>query len=58
MRHDRSEGIRDSVDDVKFTLVLTVALVVLVIFLFLRNVSATVIPEPGAAGLDSRPPSR
>ncbi|OGR34180.1 MAG: acriflavine resistance protein B [Desulfovibrionales bacterium GWA2_65_9] len=42
---DRSESIRESVDDVKFTLVLTVLLVVLVIFLFLRNVSATIIPS-------------
>ena len=32
-------------DDVKFTLLLTVALVILVIFLFLRNVSATLIPS-------------
>ena len=37
--------IRESVDDVKFTLLLTVGLVVLVIFLFLRNVSATIIPS-------------
>ena len=42
---DRSESIRDSVHDVQFTLVLTVCLVVLVIFLFLRNLSATVIPS-------------
>ncbi len=42
---DRSESIRNSVEDVKFTLVLTLALVVLVIFLFLRNLSATVIPS-------------
>jgi HAE1 family hydrophobic/amphiphilic exporter-1 len=42
---DRSESIRDSVNDVKFTLLLTVALVVLVIFLFLRNISATIIPS-------------
>ena len=45
IRNDRSQSIRDSVDDVKFTLVLTVALVVLVIFLFLRNLSATLIPS-------------
>jgi HAE1 family hydrophobic/amphiphilic exporter-1 len=45
MRWDRSEAIRDSVRDVKYTLLLTVALVILVIFLFLRNVSATVIPS-------------
>ncbi|MGA2260192.1 MAG: multidrug efflux RND transporter permease subunit [Acidobacteriota bacterium] len=43
--YDRSEGIRQSVNDVKFTLFLTIALVVLVIFLFLRNLSATVIPS-------------
>ena len=42
---DSSESIRASVDEVKFTLKLTVMLVVLVIFLFLRNVSATVIPS-------------
>ncbi|MEW6714017.1 MAG: efflux RND transporter permease subunit [Nitrospirota bacterium] len=42
---DRSESIRASVTDVKFTLLLTIALVILVIFLFLRNVSATVIPS-------------
>ena len=40
---DRAESIRDSVNDVKFTLLLTVGLVVLVIFLFLRNASATLI---------------
>jgi HAE1 family hydrophobic/amphiphilic exporter-1 len=45
IRNDRSESIRDSVHDVKLTLALTVVLVVLVIFLFLRNVSATVIPS-------------
>jgi HAE1 family hydrophobic/amphiphilic exporter-1 len=43
--YDRSESIRDSVSDVKFTLVVTLSLVVLVIFLFLRNLSATVIPS-------------
>jgi len=43
--YDRSESIRESVHDVQFTLLLTVALVVMVIFLFLRNVSATVIPS-------------
>ena len=37
--------IRDSVNDVKFTLLLTIVLVVMVIFLFLRNLSATVIPS-------------
>ncbi len=42
---DRTLAIRDSVWDVQFTLVLTIALVVLVIFLFLRNLSATIIPS-------------
>ncbi|HMD32651.1 MAG TPA: efflux RND transporter permease subunit [Candidatus Acidoferrales bacterium] len=42
---DESISIRESVNDVKFTLLLTVFLVVLVIFLFLRNLSATVIPS-------------
>jgi HAE1 family hydrophobic/amphiphilic exporter-1 len=43
--YDRSASIRDSVHDVQLTLFLAIALVVLVIFLFLRNVSATVIPS-------------
>ena len=43
--YDRSESIRASVNDVQFTLLLTVCLVVLVIFLFLRNLSATIIPS-------------
>jgi HAE1 family hydrophobic/amphiphilic exporter-1 len=43
--YDRSASIRDSVSDVRFTLLLTLALVVLVIFLFLRKISATVIPS-------------
>jgi HAE1 family hydrophobic/amphiphilic exporter-1 len=42
---DRSESIRESARDVQFTLLLTLALVVLVIFLFLRNLSATIIPS-------------
>jgi HAE1 family hydrophobic/amphiphilic exporter-1 len=42
---DRSVSIRASVNDVKFTLSLTVCLVVMVIFLFLRNLSATLIPS-------------
>jgi HAE1 family hydrophobic/amphiphilic exporter-1 len=42
---DRSIAVRESVNDVKFTLVLTIALVVMVIFIFLRNLSATVIPS-------------
>src|SRR5207249_9189799 len=44
---DASQSIRGSIRDVEFTLALTVCLVVMVIFLFLRNFSATVIP--GAA---------
>ena len=43
--YDRSDSIRDSVNDVQFTLLLTVFLVVMVIFLFLRNLSATIIPS-------------
>ncbi len=42
---DRTETIRASVKDVQFELMLTIVLVVLVIFLFLRNFSATVIPS-------------
>lgn len=42
--YDRSESIKESVDDVKFTLVLTICLVIMVIFMFLRKVSATIIP--------------
>jgi HAE1 family hydrophobic/amphiphilic exporter-1 len=43
--YDRSTTIRESVNDVQFTLLLALGLVVLVIFLFLRNLSATVIPS-------------
>jgi HAE1 family hydrophobic/amphiphilic exporter-1 len=43
--YDRSVPIQDSVHEVKFTLMLTLFLVVMVIFIFLRNVSATVIPS-------------
>ncbi|MDR6396849.1 multidrug efflux pump [Herbaspirillum seropedicae] len=42
---DRTTTIRASVDDVKFELLLSVALVVMVIFVFLRNVPATIIPS-------------
>ncbi|MFL6463322.1 MAG: efflux RND transporter permease subunit [Bryobacteraceae bacterium] len=42
---DASQNIRESIADVKFTLVLTICLVILVIFVFLRNVSATIIPS-------------
>ncbi len=41
---DRTQTIRASVADVQFTLMVSVALVVMVIFLFLRNVWATIIP--------------
>ncbi|MFH0727373.1 MAG: efflux RND transporter permease subunit [Pseudomonadota bacterium] len=43
--YDRSILIRESMHDVKFTLCLTIGLVILVIFLFLRNFSATIIPS-------------
>src|SRR5688572_11186580 len=42
--NDRSISVRESVEDVQFTLAIAVALVVLVIFLFLRSFSATIIP--------------
>ena len=42
---DRTQTIRASVEDVQFTLILSIALVVMVIFLFLRNVWATIIPS-------------
>ncbi|MDR2980991.1 MAG: multidrug efflux RND transporter permease subunit [Puniceicoccales bacterium] len=42
---DRTTTIRASVKDVQFELMLTVALVVMVIFVFLRNISATIIPS-------------
>jgi HAE1 family hydrophobic/amphiphilic exporter-1 len=45
VEYDRSVPIRRSVDDVQFTLLLAVVLVILVIFLFLRNVSATIMPS-------------
>ncbi|MDL2210054.1 efflux RND transporter permease subunit [Desulfovibrio sp. OttesenSCG-928-O18] len=43
--YDRSKSIRASVADVQFTMMLTIALVIFVIFLFLRNVTATIIPS-------------
>ncbi|MBI3593631.1 MAG: efflux RND transporter permease subunit [Nitrospirae bacterium] len=43
--YDRSVSIMDSIKDVKFSLLLAIALVVMVIFLFLRKISATVIPS-------------
>ncbi|MFZ0829053.1 MAG: efflux RND transporter permease subunit [Verrucomicrobiia bacterium] len=42
---DRSQSIRQSVSDVEHTLLLTVFLVIMVIFIFLRNLSATIIPS-------------
>ncbi len=42
---DRSESILSSFTDVKFTMILALMLVVLVIFVFLRNISATIIPS-------------
>ncbi|HVX63428.1 MAG TPA: efflux RND transporter permease subunit, partial [Pirellulales bacterium] len=42
---DRTETIRASVEDVQFELMLTIGLVVMVMFLFLRNVAATIIPS-------------
>ncbi|HUZ46331.1 MAG TPA: efflux RND transporter permease subunit [Terriglobia bacterium] len=45
IQYDRSATIRDSINDVKFTLYLTLCLVILVIFIFLRNLSATIIPS-------------
>jgi len=45
IEYDRSASIRESIADVKLTLGLTVGLVILVIFLFLRNGSATMIPS-------------
>jgi len=42
---DRTQTIRASVSDVQFTLILTIGLVVMVIFLFLRNLKATLIPS-------------
>ncbi len=43
--YDRAVSIKNSVNDVKFTLVLSLGLVVMVIFLFLRNLRATLIPS-------------
>ncbi|MFW1737660.1 efflux RND transporter permease subunit, partial [Acinetobacter sp. ULE_I080] len=42
---DRTESIRSSIDDVQKELVFAVCLVVMVTFLFLRNLSATIIPS-------------
>ncbi len=45
VEYDKSIPIRNSINDVKFTLILALFLVVLVIFLFLKNISATAIPS-------------
>jgi hydrophobic/amphiphilic exporter-1 (mainly G- bacteria), HAE1 family len=45
MLYDRSDTIRESYRDVQFTMALTLGLVIMVIFLFLRNVWATTIPS-------------
>ncbi|HET8650697.1 MAG TPA: multidrug efflux RND transporter permease subunit [Gemmatimonadales bacterium] len=45
MLFDRAAPIQESVHDVKFTLLLTLCLVIMVIFIFLRNVPATIIPS-------------
>ncbi|MBM3726322.1 MAG: efflux RND transporter permease subunit, partial [Acidobacteria bacterium] len=45
VNYDRSQTIRESIAEVKFTLGITVVLVILVIFVFLRNASATMIPS-------------
>src|SRR5204862_6960099 len=42
--YDRSTTIRQSVEDVQFSLIVALALVVMVIFMFLRNIPATIIP--------------
>src|SRR3984893_13872138 len=44
LRGDRSKNIRDAFHDIQFTMAVTMVLVILVIFMFLRNVSATMIP--------------
>jgi HAE1 family hydrophobic/amphiphilic exporter-1 len=50
IRMDRSQSIRESVHDVKLTLLVTIGLVILVIFLFLRNTTATLIPSLAVPG--------
>ena len=51
---DRTTTIKASVHDVEFTLLLTIALVVMVIFLFLRNAWATIIPGRHRAAVAAR----
>ncbi len=45
IRYDRSETIQNSARDVQITLLIALVLVITVIFLFLRNMSATIIPS-------------
>ena len=52
--YDRSQTIKESYDDVKFTMMLTLGLVIMVIFIFLRNFSATLIPSLALAVLRYR----
>jgi hydrophobe/amphiphile efflux-1 (HAE1) family protein len=44
IRGDKAQNIREAFHDIQFTMIATLSLVILVIFLFLRNLSATVIP--------------
>ena len=50
VRSDRAVTIRESIHDVNVTLIIAIALVILVIFIFLRNVSATLIPSLALPG--------
>jgi hydrophobic/amphiphilic exporter-1 (mainly G- bacteria), HAE1 family len=50
IRSDRAVTIRESIHDVNITLIITIALVILTIFIFLRNVSATLIPSLALPG--------
>ncbi len=43
--NDRSKSVRESIEDVEFTLMLSIALVIMVIFLFLKSLTATLIPS-------------
>ena len=51
---DRTTTIRASIADVQFTLMLSIGLVIMVVFLFLRNATATLIPERGRALVAAR----
>jgi len=50
VRSDRAVSIRESIHDVNVTLIVAIVLVVLVIFMFLRNISATLIPSLALPG--------